>query len=1044
MVENVQKNWSMKAGFALPTVLIASIVLLMILTVSVSSVVAVRTALQTQYYEQLAKTAGEAGVAYARACLSQNNNVPLWSDAKPLKPNTDCAGNNLVTSNPFRSLVVAGGGGGGGSTGGGGGGGGVIETNYFALSPGSYPVVVGAGAAVSGNRAIGKDGGNSSFNGVTATGGGGGAFSSDAPAGGAGRPGGSGGGGQIYYGSYAPGAGIAGQGYAGGTIVGAGAQSTTGGGGSGGVGQSTSTAGGGGNGGPGKLSTITGEALYYGGGGGGAGAGSTAGLGGIGGGGNGGPYVADNAQPNTGGGGGGGHNYAAGNGGAGGSGIVVISYPNNGTVTATGGTITTVGAYKIHTFTSIGSTTFTVTSVGASSCPTDPRCSVTIEGNVRSSFSIGMPTLDAEGKAVAIPNTGYTELLRTSGGQAWRTYRQPSAQATVVPGECSGAATSSLGWSDAKVVTPKTALANAPEAQNISIATSASKAGKTYFLKQFKAAQSGTYFVTANTPSTNDLVTFYINGVAVGSAQGGAVTLSTSLVPGCYTLSAELTNRSLTDRATSFIAAFRFGSATATPLFVTDSYWRVSGGLVVDFSEPAYDAQPALWTQTTEHTYGTAKYANSTWVTYTGDAMTRLISPTTSGCPGACPANSYGYLRDSKSFYLDAPTEVQVSAICDDNCVVYIDGQMVLGSAVWAALSQQTVTLQPGAHHVGVRVYNINAGSSGTAVSVVAKPSNTVLTRTDRTWLAATSWFSSPQNIVSYEAPYTPSPLQFVRPTTMDVIVVAGGGGGSGNCSSCGGAGGGGAGGLIYAPGITPAVGSFAVQVGGGGAGGGAGSTSGGGNGGNSRFDAYIATGGGAGMGQNGTPGRNGGSGGGASGGGSPPYGLGGSGIAGQGFAGAHGMDSPYPGGGGGGANSPGTRAIPPQTGDGGPGFITYIDGTRRVLAGGGGGGTYGPSYTPGYAEVGSAGAGANAGAGGAGTANTGGGGGGGVGSPYGAAGGSGGSGVVYWRFVKGTITVGTISGLTYTASDVTINGITYTVYRFTAGSGTVAITAVN
>ncbi len=85
-----------RGGFALPTVLIASIVMLTILAVSVSSVTAVRTTLKAQYYEQLAKVAGEAGVAYAKACLAKNGNVPQWSNANPLRPSTDCSGNTLA------------------------------------------------------------------------------------------------------------------------------------------------------------------------------------------------------------------------------------------------------------------------------------------------------------------------------------------------------------------------------------------------------------------------------------------------------------------------------------------------------------------------------------------------------------------------------------------------------------------------------------------------------------------------------------------------------------------------------------------------------------------------------------------------------------------------------------------------------------------------------------------------------------------------------------------------------------------------------------
>jgi hypothetical protein len=63
-----------------------------------------------------------------------------------------------------------------------------------------------------------------------------------------------------------------------------------------------------------------------------------------------------NAGANTGGGGGGGSHYNVTNkGGEGGSGIVVVRYA--GPQKATGGTVTSVSGYTIHTFTSSG--TFT-------------------------------------------------------------------------------------------------------------------------------------------------------------------------------------------------------------------------------------------------------------------------------------------------------------------------------------------------------------------------------------------------------------------------------------------------------------------------------------------------------------------------------------------------------------------------------------------------------------------------------------------------------------------------------------------------------------
>ncbi len=83
-------------GFALPTILISSIVMLMVLLVSVTSTTAVRTAIKNQYYTQLARAAGEAGTAYAKACMAANGGTPQWTNSNPLKPNTDCEGVYLV------------------------------------------------------------------------------------------------------------------------------------------------------------------------------------------------------------------------------------------------------------------------------------------------------------------------------------------------------------------------------------------------------------------------------------------------------------------------------------------------------------------------------------------------------------------------------------------------------------------------------------------------------------------------------------------------------------------------------------------------------------------------------------------------------------------------------------------------------------------------------------------------------------------------------------------------------------------------------------
>jgi len=252
-----------------------------------------------------------------------------------------------------KALVVAGGGGGGGSTGGGGGGGGVIYSPSTAILSGtSYSIVIGAGGAISGNQSQGKNGSNSTFNGLAAIGGGGGGYSAGGTSGASGLNGGSGGGGQNYYGSYISGIGTSGQGYNGGLL---GISAGSGGGGAGGNGGVGATANAGGVGGVGIANSISGSSVYYGGGGGGA----SGGGGGNGGGGNS-ADVGSNGTPNTGGGGGGGWSYASGNGGAGGSGVVIISYPTgslNINVTGTVATTTSNGN-TIQKFT--GNGTFTV------------------------------------------------------------------------------------------------------------------------------------------------------------------------------------------------------------------------------------------------------------------------------------------------------------------------------------------------------------------------------------------------------------------------------------------------------------------------------------------------------------------------------------------------------------------------------------------------------------------------------------------------------------------------------------------------------------
>jgi len=267
-----------------------------------------------------------------------------------------------VQSYSIDYLVVSGGGGGGGcgtGTGiaaGGGAGGYLSNTTTVSIST-AYTVTIGAGGnggASGGN--IGANGSTSSFNSVAPVGGGGGSPGRDlnvnGASGGSGGGGGGGGGGSGQN----PGSATSGQGNAGGTGATSSGYGSGGGGGAGAVGGNGSTTNGG-TGGAGLNWQSLGT--YYAGGGGGSTyyAGGTPGTGGTGGGGNGSNTGAGGAATvNTGGGGGGsGKDNTGGAGGAGGSGIVIIRYV--GSQRGSGGTVTSVGGYTYHTFTS--SSTFT-------------------------------------------------------------------------------------------------------------------------------------------------------------------------------------------------------------------------------------------------------------------------------------------------------------------------------------------------------------------------------------------------------------------------------------------------------------------------------------------------------------------------------------------------------------------------------------------------------------------------------------------------------------------------------------------------------------
>ena len=1019
------KRHTASRAFALPTVLIASIVMLTILAVSVTATVAVRTTLKNQYYAQLAQIAGEAGVAYAKACLAANGNIPKWTNVKPLTPSTDCAGNQILSS-VVKTLVVAGGGSGGASTGGGGGAGGLLYVDTSSVAVGSYVVTVGAGGNATAGQALGVSGTSSSFNNIITTGGGGGSYSPTG--GGGGQNGGSGGGGQNYNVVQPPGAGVVGQGFAGGA---GGTNNGGGGGGAGGAGLVNMVLNIGGNGGPGTQSYISGSSVYYSGGGGGG----NGGAGGIGGGaksvtGNGG--IGQPGVANTGGGGSGGWDYTGGTGGAGGTGIVIISYPvNSGMSTSASGTYTssTSGGNQIYKFTASG--TFVVSTLGSASCPSDPRCSVTVNGNVRSSFSVPLPSLDSNGAALTIPNSGYVTVVRTSNGSIWRTYTQPGVQSSVVPDLCSGNATAARGWSAAVKTATQSSINSASSAQTISIADGTLNAGQIFFRKDFNVSRSGTYELNVLTSSAQNSGDAYIDSQYVSTATGSLNTSNITLTPGCHVLVVRLTNATVIGNTANFTASLRL-QGNAVPLVVSDTSWRADTGDPKHFSETNYAETTGMWEpikvvgvwNNTALPWGAAA---ANWSSVSGDNLGMWLTTNYTASGGGQPSSSYAWLRDVQPFTLMSSANVRVTVYCDNQCGLYLDGQQIMAPLIDSGIVSKQITIQPGTHTFGIRLFNgpgTGVNPAGLLFAATNTDTGTVLSRSDSGWDSTTAWSTTVVEPYSYDATFLPTPA-YLPTTNVRTLAVGGGGGGGSDMG-----GGGGGGGVVERTALTISPGSYPIVVGTGGSGALAGVGSARGvNGGNSSFSTLRSYGGGGGGSEyntNASP-----PGGGASAGGSA--GCNQNYMAamvigqGNGSAGTPGCFYPTGGGGAGGAGAagPATGGVGVSStilntaylfggGGGGSGYTT-IGGNGG--AGGGGGGAVGTTTGGSGLNSGSAGGGgaltvaANT-PGGAAGANTGGGGGGGSYNTTNNYGGNGGSGIVVIMYPTGTMTAtgGTIS----------------------------------
>lgn len=87
-----------EAGFALPTILIVSVVMVVVMLAAVQSIVNINIAINNDYYARVADDAAQSGLLKAQRCITLNGSVG-WTNASMLRPNTSCSGGASCTNN---------------------------------------------------------------------------------------------------------------------------------------------------------------------------------------------------------------------------------------------------------------------------------------------------------------------------------------------------------------------------------------------------------------------------------------------------------------------------------------------------------------------------------------------------------------------------------------------------------------------------------------------------------------------------------------------------------------------------------------------------------------------------------------------------------------------------------------------------------------------------------------------------------------------------------------------------------------------------------
>jgi autotransporter-associated beta strand protein len=914
---------------------------------------------------------------------------------------------NLTLSQGFfvDYLIVAGGGGGGGDNGGGGGAGGMLTNvggTKLSLSQQNYPVTVGKGGNGGVTNVGGSNGDNSSIFSLTATGGGGGAGGDGgAPP----KTGGSGGGGDGETGKVGA-AGTAGpprQGYDGGK----GSLGGGGGGGAGGAGSSaTSTTGA--NGGIGLQNDITGTNIYYAGGGGGGPDNyvNTSSSGGQGGGGAGKLSLGD---PGTnglgGGGGGGGYGGSTGTGGNGGSGVVIVRYAGE-SVGNIGGTITegtgTAVGHTLHTFSTIGSSTFTFSSVNL-----NDRLGYTLNQGISGS---GTFTYSGPGRLILSANSTYTGNTTISGGILQ--IGNSSTTGSLGTGSITNNGTLSFQRSNEYTV-PGLISGSGTVEQFGSGALN---------LGGLTTHQAGTWTLRSGTISNGTITSgnYSMLEGTVSATLGGTGTL-TKTGSGTVTLSGNNTYSGTTtiSAGTLIVNGMHSGSGAVT----------VGSGAVLKGTGTLTGNTTIQTGGTLEpgNNFGTMGFAGDLTLSAGGNLNWKIDDATGTAGTDWSTVNVTGAVIINATSGSKFNINVW-SLLSNGSNGALANFSPTLNSYSWTIVSAGSISgFDANKFQINLDATNGTGGLISTYKAngfTIIQDANTLKLIYSPPLIQTIDGTNNGTETVSYTTNTSANSLTINQAFLADYLIVGGGGGGGGDNG-----GGGGAGGVLTNLGgnrlsINGGQ-NYTVTVGNGGSGGPVNVK--GSNGGNSSVFGYTAIGGGGGGG--GSGGQGPGTGGSGGGGDGETAANGASGTIGQGNQGGRGVGYDRAGGGGGGAGSAGANGQGSDGGDGGNGIQNAITGSSTYYAGGGGGG---PANFSSLTSIGGLGGGGNGGPGSgtSGTSNTGSGGGGAGWNGSSANGGAGGSGIVIIRYegsslgsIGGTVSAGTGSATGYTLHTFTTAG---------------------